>query len=70
MANFGACIQSLILSALLIGTGFFLAIVGLVADLISVNRKLLEELDWRLHRMEQSMREKSSADRAADTDSR
>ena len=68
--NGGGHIQSLILSALLIGTGFFLAIVGLVADLISVNRKLLEELDWRLHRMEQSMREKSSADRAADTDSR
>ncbi|KPK66063.1 MAG: glycosyl transferase [Gemmatimonas sp. SG8_38_2] len=45
-------IQSLILSALLMGTGFFLAIVGLLADLISVNRKLLESLDWRLKRME------------------
>jgi glycosyltransferase involved in cell wall biosynthesis len=45
-------VQSLILSALLMGTGFFLAIVGLLADLISVNRKLLESLDWRLKRME------------------
>lgn len=59
-------IQSLILSALLMGTGFFLAVVGLLADLISVNRKLLEGLDWRLHRMEQSMREAAeSGDRMA-----
>lgn len=48
-------VQSLIFSALLMGTGFFLAIVGLVADLISVNRKLLESLDWRVKRMEQTL---------------
>jgi glycosyltransferase involved in cell wall biosynthesis len=47
-------VQSLILSALLMGTGFFLAVVGLVADLISVNRKLLEGIDWRLKRLEGS----------------
>lgn len=45
-------IQSLILSALLMGSGFLLAIVGLLADLISVNRKLLEGLDWRLRHLE------------------
>lgn len=45
-------VQSLILAALLMGIGVFLMIVGLVADLISVNRKLLEEVDWRLKRIE------------------
>ena len=49
-------IQSVILAALLMGSGFFLAIVGLVADLISVNRKLLEGLDWRLQKMEEALR--------------
>jgi hypothetical protein len=36
-------IQSLILAALLLGIGSFLLIVGLLADLISINRKLLEK---------------------------
>ncbi|MFQ5851578.1 MAG: glycosyltransferase family 2 protein [Candidatus Binatia bacterium] len=45
-------VQSLILSALLMGTGFFLGVVGLLADLISVNRKLLERLDSRMHELE------------------
>jgi hypothetical protein len=35
------------------GTGFFLCVVGLVADLQAVNRKLLESLDWRLRRVEE-----------------
>jgi glycosyltransferase involved in cell wall biosynthesis len=47
-------IQSLILAALLMGTGFFLGTVGLLADLMAVNRKLLEGLDWRLSRLEDS----------------
>ncbi|MGH7827634.1 MAG: glycosyltransferase family 2 protein [Candidatus Binatia bacterium] len=41
-------VQSLILSALLMGAGFFLVVVGLLADLISVNRNLLERLDWKM----------------------
>jgi glycosyltransferase involved in cell wall biosynthesis len=45
-------IQSLILAALLLGIGFFLFIMGLMADLISVNRKLLEKLDYRLRQIE------------------
>ncbi len=49
-------IQSLILAALLMGTGFFLGVVGIIADLISVNRQLLEGLDWRLQKVEQSLR--------------
>ncbi|HDH04472.1 MAG TPA: glycosyltransferase family 2 protein [Nitrospirae bacterium] len=51
-------VQSVILAALLLGTGFFLSVVGLLADLISVNRKLLEKLDWRIQQMEESLNEK------------
>ena len=46
-------IQSLILAALLLGIGFFLGVVGLLADLISVNRKLLEKIDWRVQQLEE-----------------
>lgn len=46
-------VQSLILAALLLGSGFFLGVVGLLADLAAVNRKLLEALDWRLRRVEE-----------------
>jgi glycosyltransferase involved in cell wall biosynthesis len=45
-------IQSLILAALLLGIGFFLVVAGVIADLISVNRKLLERVDYRLRRIE------------------
>lgn len=49
-------VQSLILSALLMGSGFGLVVVGLVTDLISVNRKLLEKLDWKVQLIEQQLR--------------
>ena len=48
-------IQSLILAALLLGSGFFLVVVGLVADLIAVNRNLLERLDWKVHQIEEKL---------------
>ena len=48
-------VQSVVLSALLMGSGFFLVVVGLLADLTSVNRKLLEGLDWRLKRIEEAV---------------
>lgn len=48
-------IQSVILSALLMGSGIFLVIIGLLADLTSVNRKLLEDVDWRLKRIEETV---------------
>lgn len=44
----GGHIQSLILSAVLMLIGFQLIVVGIVADLIAVNRKLLEKVDWRV----------------------
>ncbi len=55
MGDGGGHIQSLILSALLMGTGFVFMIVGLLADLISVNRKLLEKIDWRVHQLEEAV---------------
>jgi glycosyltransferase involved in cell wall biosynthesis len=51
-------IQSVILAALLMGGGFFLGVTGLIADLISVNRKLLEKIDWRIRQIEEIMRDK------------
>lgn len=51
-------VQSLILAATLLGIGFLLCIFGLLADLISVNRKLLEKLDWRIRRLEELLEEK------------
>ena len=45
-------VQSVVIGSLLAGVGFALVLVGLVADLISVNRQLLEDLDWRMRRLE------------------
>jgi hypothetical protein len=50
-------VQSLLLSILLMGTGFFLVVMALVADLISVNRKLMENVRWRLFKLEEYLRE-------------
>ncbi|MCP4653775.1 MAG: glycosyltransferase family 2 protein [Candidatus Omnitrophica bacterium] len=46
----GGKIQSLILASILIGLGFQAAIVAFIADLLSVNRRLLEDLQSRLKR--------------------
>src|SRR4029078_11992079 len=45
-------VQSLILAAVFLLAGFFVILSGLLADLISVNRKLLEELRARIMRLE------------------
>ena len=54
--NGGGHIQSLILAAILLGNGFFLTIAGLLADLIAVNRKLLEKLDGRIGKIEEYLK--------------
>ena len=41
-------IQSLLFSVLFLGAGAFLVVMGLIADLIGVNRTLLEEVRWRV----------------------
>lgn len=48
-------VQSIVLAALLLGSGFFLIVVGLLADLISVNRKLLEKVEWRLRHIDKNI---------------
>jgi glycosyltransferase involved in cell wall biosynthesis len=45
-------IQSLILSAVLMIVGFQVLLIGLVADVLSNSRKLLEDLLYRVRRME------------------
>ncbi len=45
-------IQSLILAAILIIVGFQILLIGLLADLIANNRKLLEETLYRVRKME------------------
>ncbi len=46
-------LQSLILASILLVVGFQVGLIGLVADLIGFNRKILEELLYRVRRLEQ-----------------
>jgi hypothetical protein len=46
-------IQSLILASLLMTLGFMTLVLGVIADLISVNRKMLEDVSYRLWELEQ-----------------
>jgi glycosyltransferase involved in cell wall biosynthesis len=45
-------VQSLILAAILIIVGFLVSLIGLIADLLSFNRKLLEELTYRVRTLQ------------------
>ncbi len=56
-------VQSVIFSAALMIVGFQVLLIGLLADLVGFNRKILEELLFRLRRMELEQEEtKSSPD--------
>jgi hypothetical protein len=48
----GAHVQSLIFSAVLMIVGFQVLLIGLLADVISANRKLLEDLVYRVRKIE------------------
>ncbi|MCG8692705.1 MAG: hypothetical protein MI806_15990, partial [Minwuiales bacterium] len=48
-------IQSVILATTLIGMGSLIFLIGIVADLIATNRKLLEKVDWKLRKLETEM---------------
>jgi hypothetical protein len=50
-------VQSLILSAILSIVGFQVLLIGLVADLIGFNRKILEEALFRLRKLELSQKD-------------
>jgi hypothetical protein len=45
-------LQSLILAAILMIVGFQIMVIGLVADLIAANRRLNEEVLYRLRKIE------------------
>ncbi|MHC4476818.1 MAG: glycosyltransferase family 2 protein [Planctomycetota bacterium] len=48
----GGHIQSLVLSGVLIVLGFMLLMIGLVADVVSFNRQLIEDTLYRVRKME------------------
>lgn len=53
--GFGAGhIQSLILASMLIMMGVMTGVVGLLADVISANRKLLEDIQRRVRKLDYS----------------
>ena len=52
MGEGGGHIQSLILTAILIMMGFQTMTIGLLGDTISANRKLLEDVQYRVRKME------------------
>jgi hypothetical protein len=45
-------LQSVILAAVLLIVGFQVLLIGLVADLIGFNRKILEEILYRIRQLE------------------
>lgn len=62
-------LQSLILAAVFMILGFQTLLIGLVADLISFNRKMLEDLLLRVRRIELDQAAKSGTNSASDPDS-
>ena len=62
----GGKIQSLILASLLMGLGALLLVVGIVTDLIAVNRQLLERLHTRLYEIEEKIepRDRANSDQS------
>jgi len=55
-------IQSVILAAVLLIVGFQVFLIGLVADLIAFNRKVTEEVLYRLRRLELGIPEEKAED--------
>lgn len=55
----GGMIQSLILAAILLIIGFVTFLIGLLADLVSFNRKILEEILYRLRKADSTVEQHS-----------
>jgi glycosyltransferase involved in cell wall biosynthesis len=55
-------VQSLILAAILILSGGFAVTIGLLADLIAANRKLLEDIQYRAKKIEMTYADEPSAE--------
>jgi glycosyltransferase involved in cell wall biosynthesis len=58
-------VQSLILAAILIVVGFQVLLIGLLADLISFNRKIVEEAVYRVRKVEAALEARATADEEA-----
>jgi glycosyltransferase involved in cell wall biosynthesis len=56
-------VQSLILAAILTLAGFQMVLTGIVADLINSSRSILEDVSYRLRRMEDTPRREAESDR-------
>lgn len=56
-------VQSLLFGVLFMGTGGFLMVTGLIADLIGINRQLLEDIRTRVREMEYRQPPKVKEDR-------
>ena len=57
-------VQSLILASLLMLIGVLLFAIAVVAELIAVNRRLLERTRWQLHKLEDRLRDRASSSEA------
>ena len=49
-------IQSLFLASIMMGAGLSAIVVGLIGDLISINRKLLEKINLRVCEIQEDVR--------------
>lgn len=58
-------VQSLILAAILIVVGFQILLIGLLADLISFNRKIVEEAVYRVRKLEAAVEAREAANEEA-----
>lgn len=52
----GGKVQSLILGSLMLGTSFLLVVAGLIADVIALNRTIMERMEWRVFQLEEDIR--------------
>jgi hypothetical protein len=51
-------VQSLVIGGTVLTVGFLLLVLGVVADLIAANRALIEELMYRVKRLELERKER------------
>jgi hypothetical protein len=57
-------IQSAVLAASAVTIGLILFMLGFLADLSAVNRRLLERIDWRLRQLENAQARRAAEERA------
>lgn len=60
MGNSGGHIQSLILASILIIMGTLIIVIGLLADLIAKNRKILEDVQYQVRKLQYGIKDEES----------